>query len=136
MARIRGDAAEAAVLDRARRLTSAHGIASDADLGPLFETAGGGAEADDPALVRLRQMYETGGWILLESAIADIPTDLRWLFSSFVADVLLRMRRHPEIDPTAIVRTCLQAWRALFAGGGRRLRVPLHRGGDAADIRR
>ena len=82
MARIRGDAAEAAVLDRARRLTSAHGIASDADLGPLFETAGGGAEADDPALVRLRQMYETGGWILLESAIADIPTDLRWLFES------------------------------------------------------
>ena len=27
-------------------------------------------------------MYEAGGWVLLESAIADLPVDLRWLFES------------------------------------------------------
>jgi DNA polymerase (family 10) len=27
-------------------------------------------------------MYDAGGWVLLESAIADLPTDLRWLFES------------------------------------------------------
>jgi len=27
-------------------------------------------------------MYEAGGWVLVESAIADLPTDLRWLFES------------------------------------------------------
>ena len=27
-------------------------------------------------------MYEAGGWVLLESAIADLPADLRWLFES------------------------------------------------------
>ena len=27
-------------------------------------------------------MYEAGGWVLVESAIADLPADLRWLFES------------------------------------------------------
>jgi DNA polymerase (family 10) len=27
-------------------------------------------------------MYEAGAWVLLESAIADLPADLRWLFES------------------------------------------------------
>lgn len=27
-------------------------------------------------------MYDAGGWVLLESAIADVPSDLRWLFES------------------------------------------------------
>ncbi len=27
-------------------------------------------------------MFEAGGWVLLESAIADLPVDLRWLFES------------------------------------------------------
>jgi DNA polymerase (family 10) len=27
-------------------------------------------------------MFEAGGWVLLESAIADLPSDLRWLFES------------------------------------------------------
>jgi hypothetical protein len=47
--------------------------------------------------------------------------DLRWLFTSFIADVLLRVARRPSVDPVSIVRTTFQAWRALFAGGGRRL---------------
>jgi DNA polymerase (family 10) len=27
-------------------------------------------------------MYDTGAWVLMESAIADLPADLRWLFES------------------------------------------------------
>src|SRR5690349_21114 len=27
-------------------------------------------------------MYEAGGWVLLESTIADLPADLRWLYES------------------------------------------------------
>ena len=33
-------------------------------------------------LRQLRHMYDAGAWVLLESAIADLPADLRWLFES------------------------------------------------------
>ena len=33
-------------------------------------------------LTRLRQIYEAGGWVLVESAVADLPADLRWLYES------------------------------------------------------
>jgi len=37
----------------------------------------------DPAVLRqLRYMFEAGAWVLLESAIADLPSDLRWVFES------------------------------------------------------
>jgi DNA polymerase (family 10) len=39
-------------------------------------------ETDPAALARLRQMYEAGGWVLVESAVADLPADLRWLYES------------------------------------------------------
>jgi DNA polymerase (family X) len=39
-------------------------------------------DADPAALARLRQMYEAGGWVLVESAVADLPADLRWLYES------------------------------------------------------
>ncbi len=32
-------------------------------------------------------MYDAGGWVLLESAIADLPADLRWLFESDAVDI-------------------------------------------------
>jgi len=38
--------------------------------------------ADGEALVRLRQIHETAGWVLVESTLADIPADLRWLYES------------------------------------------------------
>jgi DNA polymerase (family 10) len=34
------------------------------------------------AIKRLRQMYEAGGWVLVESTLADLPSDLRWLYES------------------------------------------------------
>jgi hypothetical protein len=68
----------------------------------------------------LRQLEEEGGrrWYL---DVVCVKAELRWLFSSFVADVLLRFERQSDVDPTSIVRTCFSAWRALFAGGGPRM---------------
>jgi len=81
VAAIRGDAAEAAMLTQGAALVRAHGIESDLDLGPLVDPAtpfGG-----DPLLhQRLQHMYEAGAWVLMESALADLPADLRWLYES------------------------------------------------------
>jgi DNA polymerase (family 10) len=77
---IRGDGLEESLFLRADALTRAHGIASDADLAPMF--AAPPPESDSETLHRLRQMYEAGGWVLVESAVADLPADLRWLYAS------------------------------------------------------
>ncbi|HEY7293355.1 MAG TPA: PHP domain-containing protein [Vicinamibacterales bacterium] len=77
---IRGDAAEEALLAEARTLVAALDIANDADLGHLFDAP---SPPGDPAVMkRLRQMYEAGGWVLVESTLADLPADLRWLYES------------------------------------------------------
>ena len=65
---------------RAAELVRARRIESDADLGPLFETTL--PDCDPEMLRRLRQMCEAGGWVLVESALADLPADLRWLLES------------------------------------------------------
>jgi DNA polymerase (family X) len=80
IAGIRGNAAEASAYARARMLIVAEGVGSDADVGPLLERPD--VQADAEVHERLRFMYEAGGWVLLESAIADLPSDLRWLFES------------------------------------------------------
>lgn len=55
------------------------GIDADGDLEALVHDAA----PDDPEVIRrLRQMYEAGAWVLVESALADLPADLRWLFES------------------------------------------------------
>src|SRR4051812_8022275 len=77
---MRGDLAEAALWTRAVAMMRDLGIQSDADTGPLFDNPPSGT--DPEILKRLRQMYEAGGWVLVESAIADQPADLRWLFES------------------------------------------------------
>jgi len=79
LASVRGDAEEQARLAEAIRLVDAHGIATDGELERLFGAAAG---ADPIVLTRLRHMFEAGAWVLLESAIADLPADLRWLFES------------------------------------------------------
>jgi hypothetical protein len=71
-------------------------------------------------LVRQLEQQDGNRWFL---DVVCTRNELRWLFSSFVADILLRLRRHPDTDPPAIVRTCFTAWRALFAGAERRLSV-------------
>jgi DNA polymerase (family 10) len=78
---MRGDAAEAAMLLKGMALVRERGIESDLDLGPLVDP--GVPFAGDPLLhQRLQHMYEAGAWVLMESALADLPADLRWLFES------------------------------------------------------
>jgi DNA polymerase (family 10) len=77
---IRGDAAEEALYARTLELARARHLDSDAELGPLFDAPPSGI--DPEILGRLHQMYETGGWVLVESTVADLPADLRWLFES------------------------------------------------------
>lgn len=80
LARLRGDARETEILAAAQAAVRAAGIESDADLGALLEQVPPSVRPD--ALQRLRQMYEAGAWVLLESAVADLPADLRWLYES------------------------------------------------------
>ncbi len=81
LATIRGDAAEAALFTRGTAVVRARHIESDADLGPLVE-APPSADVDAEVRQRLQHMYHAGAWVLMESAIADLPADLRWLFES------------------------------------------------------
>lgn len=77
---MRGDIAEADLWTRALALVRGRHIESDADTGPLFDHPP--PDSDPEILKRIRQIYEAGGWVLVESAIADLPADLRWLFES------------------------------------------------------
>lgn len=61
-------------------LVRSQGIVFDGDLGPLLDSPPPGT--DSGALQQLRYMFEAGGWVLRESAIADLPADLRWLYES------------------------------------------------------
>ena len=70
---------------RAAALVRSHGIDSDANLGDLLDQPPADADAD--VLQRLRYMYESAAWVLMESAIADLPVDLRWLFESGAVSV-------------------------------------------------
>ena len=97
---MRGDAAEEALLASASALVERHGIDSDADLGPLFEVPP--ADADAAVLKRLRQMFEAGGWVLLESAIADLPADLRWLFESGAVNLEQLTAIHQSLGVTSV----------------------------------
>ena len=104
---MRGDTAEQTILARAAALVREHAIDSDNDLGPLFEAPVHDADAD--ALKRLRQMYEAGGWVLVESAIADLPADLRWLYESdaVTLDQLASIHRVLNVTSAADIASAL-----------------------------
>ncbi len=78
---IRGDLREASMLEAGAGLVRERGISSDVDLGPLIDPAMP-FDGDPQLRKRFQHMYEAGAWVLLESAIADLPADLRWLFES------------------------------------------------------
>ncbi|MEP7310101.1 MAG: PHP domain-containing protein [Acidobacteriota bacterium] len=80
MARIRGDLAEGRLLAHAQDLVHALQIESDGNLGPLFLNPP--PDTDPELLRRMRQLYDAGAWVLVESAIADLPADLRWLYEA------------------------------------------------------
>src|SRR5436305_203290 len=69
------------MLEQGVALVRERGIQSDLDLGPLVDPAA--PFNVDPVLhQRLQHMFDAGAWVLMESALADLPGDLRWLFES------------------------------------------------------
>jgi DNA polymerase (family X) len=80
LAMIRGDSSESARLTRAIAFVREFQLTSDAALGPFFESPPKNADAD--VIKLLRQMHEAGGWVLVESMLADLPADLRWLYEN------------------------------------------------------
>jgi DNA polymerase (family 10) len=97
-------------------------------------------------------MYETGAWILLESTLADLPADLRWLFESgavtveqlatlhhafgvtTIADLAAVLREHSPLDLAgfnpaveAAIAQALPQLRALVP------RIPLGRASAVAE---
>jgi DNA polymerase (family X) len=97
---MRGDAAEEALLASAAALAERHAVDADEDLGPLFQSPP--ADAAPEVLKRLRQMFEAGGWVLLESAIADLPADLRWLFESGAVTLEQLTAIHRSLGVTSV----------------------------------
>jgi DNA polymerase (family 10) len=47
-------------------------------------------------------MYEAGGWVLVESALADIPADLRWLYESGAVTLDQLTALHCQLAITAV----------------------------------
>ena len=98
LAAIRGDAAEAACYMRATALVREWHIGSDADLDVLFDQPSfPGHDSDRDVIARLRQMYDAGAWVFVESAIADLPADLRWLFESGAVTIEELARLHKAL---------------------------------------
>ena len=46
-------------------------------------------------------MHDAGGWVLLESAVADLPADLRWLFESGAVTIDQLARVHQALGVTS-----------------------------------
>jgi DNA polymerase (family 10) len=99
LAGIRGDAAERARFARAAVLVRERAIATDADLALILEDPP--LDVDAEVMTRLGHMYEAGGWVLLESAIADLPADLRWLFESGALSIEQLAILHHELGVTS-----------------------------------
>jgi DNA polymerase (family X) len=69
------------MLEQGAALVRERGITSDLDLGPLLDPAvpfPGGPQLQR----RFQHMFDAGAWVLMESSLADLPADLRWLFES------------------------------------------------------
>jgi len=100
MAKLRGEAEDAALFAAAAALIRAEQIDSDAHLGSLLESPPSNIDPD--ILRHLRYMYEAGGWVILESAIADLPSDLRWLFESGAVTIEQLGALHDSLRATSV----------------------------------
>jgi DNA polymerase (family 10) len=100
LARIRGSAPDELALRNAETIVRDLHIRSDADLGPVIDSPP--ADADRSALRLLRHMYEAGAWVLVESAIADLPADLRWLYESGAVTIEQLASLHDQLGVTSL----------------------------------
>ncbi len=83
-------------------------MGSDAELGRFFHEPP--PVTTPEALQRLRQMYDAGAWVILESAIADLPADLRWLYESgaVTLEQLATLHAHLEVTSVADLAAAVQ----------------------------
>ncbi len=96
---------------RAAALATEHRIESDADLGPFLQSPALASSVPPEVLRRLEHMSDAGTWVLLESAIADLPIDLRWLFESgaVTLDALAALHRALGVTTAADVAASIEA---------------------------
>jgi DNA polymerase (family 10) len=99
LAAIRGDIAEAQLWSRAIDLMHVHHIESELDAGLLLQDPP--PDIDPATLERLRRTHEAGGWVLVESGLADLPADLRWLFESGAVTLEQLATIHRELGVTS-----------------------------------
>ena len=99
MAAIRGDDAAARTFAEALALVQERRIAAEADLGTLLQTPP--AKIEEEVFRQLRCIFEAGGWVLRESALADLPADLRWLFESGAVTLAQLVELHQTLGITS-----------------------------------
>jgi DNA polymerase (family 10) len=99
VARLRGQIAEAARLTRAEALVRAQDVDSLADLSRLI--AHPPPEVDGETIFSLRQLDQTDGALLVHSAVADLPADLRELYEAGVLTLEQLAVLHHELRVTA-----------------------------------
>jgi DNA polymerase (family 10) len=59
-------------------------------------------------------MYEAGAWVLLESAVADLPADLRWLYESGAVTIDQLAALHAELGATSLADLALDVDRHVI----------------------
>ena len=87
------------MLGRAESVVRARHIESDADLGALIDHP---TDIDAEVLQPLRLMFEAGAWVFVESAVADLPADLRWLYESGAVTLEQLALLHDRLGATAV----------------------------------
>ena len=88
------------MLEQGAALVRERGIASDLDLEPLLDPLT--PFPGSPQLQqRLQHMYDAGAWVLMESSLADLPADLRWLFESGAVTLQQLAAIHRETGATS-----------------------------------
>jgi DNA polymerase (family X) len=97
---IRGDNREQSICTRAAAFARARGIRSEGQLGQLLDEPA--ADIDSDSLTRLRQIHESGGWVLVESGVVDLPSDLRWLYASGAVTLEQLATLHESLEVTSI----------------------------------
>lgn len=100
LAHIRGDADDERVFTRAGALVRDRDIQSDTDLGSLLVNPPPDAHTD--VLKPLRHVFEAGAWVLFESALVDLPADLRWLYESGAVTIEQLAAVYDELTVTSL----------------------------------
>ena len=77
---IRGDAGDAERLSGALEVVRSQDLRTDAQLASFLQQPP--PNVDPAALHALQAVAATGGWVLTELGVSELPTDLRWLYES------------------------------------------------------